>query len=294
MNIKYLEEFRTLAELCNYQEAAEQLYVSQSTLSKHISKMEQELGVLLFDRTTRNVALTAYGKLLAEYAARITAAYDDFTAEINAMQQEDGRHLTIGFSAPLTQYGILEFVSDFIHSYPGIHVSMTECANPTELLRSKKCDIAFDAQYVPDAEKYNSERDIFAYDSLVAVVSKNNPIARQKSVAVSDLRDEKFILKYNSVGTMTQVFRKACMDAGFAPKIVCSVSYSSAMAKLASEDIGIAILHRKHLQDNLTYDVAVVDIEPTIHYNIYVHYSDSKENLSSIHSFRKFYQIRKH
>lgn len=64
MEIKYLSEFVTLAKTKNYMEAADILYISQSSLSKHIQSIERELGVTLFDRSTRRVKLSADGNLL--------------------------------------------------------------------------------------------------------------------------------------------------------------------------------------------------------------------------------------
>lgn len=72
MNTSYFREFTVLAEVKNYWEAAERLYINQSTLSKHIKSMENELGILLFDRSTRHVELTRYGKALLPYARSIS------------------------------------------------------------------------------------------------------------------------------------------------------------------------------------------------------------------------------
>ena len=68
MEIEYIKEFVVLAETENYLEAAESLFISQSTLSKHIKIIEKELDVQLFDRTTRKVHLNKYGKMFLKYA----------------------------------------------------------------------------------------------------------------------------------------------------------------------------------------------------------------------------------
>ena len=63
MDLNYIREFVVLANTCNYMEAAEQLFISQSALSRHIKNLEEELGVSLFDRSTRSVTLNAFGML---------------------------------------------------------------------------------------------------------------------------------------------------------------------------------------------------------------------------------------
>lgn len=70
LNVRYLEEFVTLTEKNNFLEAAECLFISQSCLSKHIKKLEAEIGVELFERTTRTVVLTEFGQMLLPYAKR--------------------------------------------------------------------------------------------------------------------------------------------------------------------------------------------------------------------------------
>ena len=72
MEIEYIKEFVVLAETENYLEAAESLFISQSTLSKHIKIIEKELDVQLFDRTTRKVHLNKYGKMFLKYAKEIS------------------------------------------------------------------------------------------------------------------------------------------------------------------------------------------------------------------------------
>ena len=72
MELKRLEEFVTLAETGNYLEAADALFLFQSTLSKHIMALEKELGVHLFERTTRKVRLSSDGECLLPYAVKIT------------------------------------------------------------------------------------------------------------------------------------------------------------------------------------------------------------------------------
>ena len=71
MNTEFLKEFVVLAETKNFWEASERLYMNQSTLSKHIKSLENELGVELFTRTTRRVELTSYGQTFLPYARTI-------------------------------------------------------------------------------------------------------------------------------------------------------------------------------------------------------------------------------
>ena len=79
MEINYLRELVVLAQMGNFLEAADALYIAQSTLSKHIKKIESELGVPLFDRTTRKVSISKYGQLFLPYAKQIAEIQDQYT-----------------------------------------------------------------------------------------------------------------------------------------------------------------------------------------------------------------------
>ena len=68
MEIDYIREFITLAQVQNYMAAAEESYISQPSLTKHIKAIEMELGVSLFDRTTRKVHLNQFGRTFLPYA----------------------------------------------------------------------------------------------------------------------------------------------------------------------------------------------------------------------------------
>ena len=78
LNVRYLEEFLTLTEKKNFLEAAECLFISQSCLSKHIKKLETEIGVELFERTTRTVVLTEFGQMLLPYARKMVSLEYEF------------------------------------------------------------------------------------------------------------------------------------------------------------------------------------------------------------------------
>lgn len=86
MNTEFLKEFVVLAETKNFWEASERLYMNQSTLSKHIKSLENELGVELFTRTTRRVELTSYGQTFLPYARTIARTEFEGTSAVKRLQ----------------------------------------------------------------------------------------------------------------------------------------------------------------------------------------------------------------
>ena len=87
LKIQSLREFLTLSEVKNFNSAAERLFLSQPTISRHIKELEDELGVTLFSRSTRRVELTEYGKYFIPYAQRIVSAENEYIQGLTAMRK---------------------------------------------------------------------------------------------------------------------------------------------------------------------------------------------------------------
>ena len=189
MDLNYLREFVVLAQTGNYMEAAEILYSSQSTLSKHIKSLEAELGVPLFDRTTRKVRISKFGELLLPYAKQIVELQDKYTALLQSSLQTDREVLTIGSIPALAQYNITDIFMNFKKSRPQstINVMQGGSEEMKEMLRQKKCELAFirDTGEVDDA----LVKIPYAVDTMVAVLPTNHPLAKQKTISLRMLAD---------------------------------------------------------------------------------------------------------
>ena len=96
MEIQYVREFLSLAETGSFFETAEQLFVTTSSLSRHIKALESEMGVTLFDRTTRKVTLNRYGKLFLPFAKEFARIDEECTRAFATDQHEQTNTITIG------------------------------------------------------------------------------------------------------------------------------------------------------------------------------------------------------
>jgi len=314
MDISYLKEFRVLAEICNYQEAAEQLYISLSALSKHISRLEAELGATLFDRTTRNVTLNKYGAVFYEYAVLITDSYQNCTLKLEELQQDEAACLRIAFPPCLTEYNLPSLLTDFISTHPDIKVIISEHESPHDLLRENRCDIAFCTEYGdPDgrestlfAESDGSEKGkttgfanhgkaadgnsafFLQLDSLVAVLPANHPLAGEKSLAMKQLKEERFIIKSDPSSELSIIFHRLCDAAGFKPKTTCAIRYTSAMPKMVNAYNSIAVTNRRHAMISDAPELAVIDISPAIPYCVAVLSSGNPEHAAARLCFMEY------
>ncbi|MCC8162680.1 MAG: LysR family transcriptional regulator [Lachnospiraceae bacterium] len=243
MNLEYFREFVVLADTANYYEAADRLYMGESTLSKHIKSMEKELGVSLFDRSTRKIALTNFGKLLLPYAKTIMQAQFDYTAELeNEVESLRGR-VTVGTISSTAKYGITGIVSRFKKLHPDSTVRMFE-GDPDDLvtqLNSRKCDVIF--AHLPESASASIAFESIHYcdDSLVCILPLDHPLAGEKVLHLNQLKDENFVvLAENS--TIHNLIIDSCHRVGFSPKMAFICHRVDSVLDLVTKGMGVALL----------------------------------------------------
>ena len=145
MDISRFGEFAILAQSRTFLDAAELLFMSQSTLSKHIMAMEHELGCKLIDRSQRHVTLTAQGEALLPYAQKIATLQHRYLAAIQIGADEPLEHLTVGSIPIMAPYGITDAVIDFQQANPSYSVELIEGEGDTlkRMLLHEDIDLAF-------------------------------------------------------------------------------------------------------------------------------------------------------
>lgn len=297
METKYIKEFVALAETCNYHDTADKMFISPSSLSKHIARIESELGVDLFDRTTRSVELTQYGVLFCKYAQKITELCDEYDNIINEFRIRKESHLSIGLMPRFGQYGILELLSDFSQSHPHISIHMTEYGEPKEFVCSKKCDFAFDIQIENTPLDNDLKKILYGVDNLVAVFPAKHPLAKEEYVTIEQLRDQDFIMHGESVGSSyiaSRIFRQHCIAAGFKPQEIMSIMSTSNMVKLVSKEKGVAIMHRVHALANMDSGISIVDIHPFITFKVYLLYLQHQKLSPAASEFIRYIGMHSH
>ena len=113
MTFNQIQYFQKVARLENYHQAAEELYISQPSLSRAIASLETELGVFLFEKKGRGVVLTKAGRVFLEYAERILAECDAATAKMQELATGSGK-IDIGYVFPLAGHYIPHKVKKFL------------------------------------------------------------------------------------------------------------------------------------------------------------------------------------
>lgn len=224
MDISYLSEFLSLSELLNYSKTAETLRMSQPALSNHIQALEDELGVKLFERTKRKVALTQEGRLLTNDAQKILKLFEDMH-RFNQRELIENHVVTVGgFLENPEVLGMLAMrIRDFAAS-EGLSIKLLCDYDPVNVLSQKLLDrkLNFLVAYENSLDSFTDSRIAsvpFHRDPFAVVVNQQNPLANRTSVTLGELRDLRFIKLANPVfDSGWKQITTACERQGFTPQ----------------------------------------------------------------------------
>ncbi|MCD7882376.1 MAG: LysR family transcriptional regulator [Lachnospiraceae bacterium] len=271
MDIEFLREFLVLSKTCSFQEASEKLYITNSTLSKHIQKMEAELGHSLFERSTRRVALTNAGKILQQKGEQIISLYDEGIMQINAEAARATNTLSIAFAGSLFRFGVLDTILAFKDAHPEINVQLTELDEPPQ--KSVFIDKQAEFIFAGDLNRMSKEVQKYPFrkEELVLLVSDTNPLAQKHSIELSELAKEPLVLPYKDF--LQSIFLKACADAGFTPNIRLCTQSPRTTFQLVSGNYASAVFPRDCLNGQQDMkNLHVISIAPVITFEIYMLY----------------------
>lgn len=302
MDISFLKEFTVLAEVKNFWEASERLYINQSTLSKHIKLMESELGVSLFSRTTRRVELTKYGEALLPYAQNIIRAEFEYSSLLLQIQNSEKGTLSLGSIPSMAQYNITSLLASFQKKYPESTIKLTEddAKNLLNLLHTGKCELVFTRESKLSFEKNFIEDDTivripYIRDHLVALLPKNHRLASKKSITLRDLKTDSFcFVKEDSL--MYDICVNACQAANFIPEITFTSHRLDSIIDMVSAGSHVALLMDQHLlpPEKAPYSTdlpwVTIDILPSICSQISLCYLKGQRLSSSAQKFINLFQ----
>lgn len=275
MELIFVREFAVLAETCNFQIAADSLSMSQSALSKHIQKLEEELNVQLFDRSKKTVTLNENGQIFLKYARELCRTYDECERALAAKKSIIKNSLNISFIRILGQYDLMEQLTDYSVLHPEIQVSIFE-TNGDQIkarLSSGECDFIFTAK-ADEIDRKEYEVMFYCEDHITVVMPKGHHLAGRDIISINDLRNEKFIEHNTSLEH--KIFKDLCRDYDLEPNIVASVTSSSTVLHMISEGIGISVMSSGCSDQYANYDLVRAELEPKTAFNIYLVYRRRK------------------
>ena len=262
MEIEYLREFAVIAKLGSFSRAAEELSISQSSLSKHILTLEKELGVPLLNRNSRNVSVSTAGGQILPMAAQVYELQNKIMVAAARESTRTKTLLKIASIPVMAQYDITGVLARFQKKHPEVTLDVLECEQQEieQTVMDGRCELAF-TRKVRDNDEL--EYLPFYQDSLVAVISKEHPLSERESIEIRELRLENLLFLDSRTG-LYHLCRDLCHRNGFVPEILYTGHRPENIVELAAENMGIALLMKGHTDYIASRNVVCIPITPAV------------------------------
>lgn len=253
MNLKQLEAFVQVSESGSFSKAAKELFLTQPTISAHISSLEKELNVRLFIRNTKEVSLSDDGKDLYRYAKQITNL-EKAIEERFYMDSDDGKHfITIAASTIPAQYLLPKVLMCYRERYPKeqIKIMETDSSEVVTQVVDHMVDVGFTGTVL---EKKHCKYIPFYKDEL-AVIAPDTPeyriLKEQNRDDIDWIKRKPLILREEGSGTRKEA-EKQLKNAGISMEdldIVASIANQETIKKSVKQGMGITVLSRLAAED---------------------------------------------
>lgn len=260
MELRHIRYFLAVAEELHFRKAAEKLFISQPGLSRQIKLLEEELGVVLFERHNRKVVLTKVGEYLKrEFSLQLKTLSHTLD---NAKLLHDGKkgELKIGYVGSAMQEVIPNLLLSFEKNHPDILFNLKEIDNQKQIedLLSFSLDVGFvRLERVPR----NLEIKVLLKENFCLVLPENHIINEGNFKSLKQFKEDSFILfdsKYSAsyYDKVMQIFD----DCGFTPIISHNTIHSSSIFKLVENNFGISIVP-KSLAEERDYKIKFIELD---------------------------------
>ena len=259
--------FAEVASNLSFSKAASVLFISQPAVSKHIKKLESEIGLPLFVRKGNTISLTSSGDKLLEYLhkAKIIQGQIDSDIQIIKNQLKARGELNIGASTTLSLYVLPKILSSFHKKYPNISILLVNrnSENILKALVDKEIDIAI----IEDHHKINSvQYQRFMDDEIIPVCAKHSPYG-ETVITAEELKNIPIVIRERGSGTLAVLSRK--LEAQHIKlgklNIIARLGGTEALKKFLLEDIAIGFLSRlavkTELENGLLREVKIKSIK---------------------------------
>jgi len=253
VELRHVRYFLAVAEERNFTRAATRLNIAQSPLSQQIRQLEREIGVDLFTRTTRSVALTHAGRIFYERTVNLINASDEAVdAARKAAQGELGR-LKVGFTGSATYELLPNLVRAYLDRYPDVTLEVqSDLVTPRQITALLDGTLAVGVLR-PPVTVAGLAVETIRREPVVVLLANRHRAAAHREIDLRDLREEWFIsYPNNPPSPMYSIMQTACEAAGFVPRIRQVVAESAALVALVAADTGVALVPAslRHLRVN--------------------------------------------
>jgi DNA-binding transcriptional LysR family regulator len=260
VDIRHITYFIEVAKYKSFTKASNSLHLSQSTLSKVVKSLEEELNVELIDRSAKNIELTEAGEIVLAEGKMIMESLNDLSIHLYDLMNLKKGKIKIGLPPIIGSLFFPKIIKGFHNLYPDIKIKLSE--DDSKKVKQEIRDGILDLGVVmlPVDEK---EFDVvpFVSDELSLFVHHSHPLAEREKVEMKELQNETFIL-FKEEFAIHEIIIQECVRAGFHPEIAYESSEWDFICGMIGENLGISIFPKPIAQK---VDQDLIKTIPIVH-----------------------------
>lgn len=268
MELRQLRLFIEVAKHKSITKAAENMHISQPALSKSLMALEDELGMTLIIRTNKTSDLTDAGKVVLEYALRMTVLVDEMKTTLIDMTNLSRGQINIGLPPFIGSLFFPRVMAKFHHAFPNIELNITEYGGARVVKSVEEGEFELGVAVLPIDEQQFSVYPIVE-EEMRLVVYKDHHLSDREQVELKELREEEFIF-YHEEFALNQIMRNHFIAAGFEPKILFKSSQWDLMTEMVAANLGITILPQSICNRAFNSDLKVIKLQDDIMWRLAV------------------------
>jgi DNA-binding transcriptional LysR family regulator len=247
IDLKQLKYFLAVAEEKSFSRAAEKLHISQPPLSQQIMKLEAELGVKLFARTTRHLELTVGGKAFVTEAQAILAKVGYAVETVRQIDRGEMGRLRVGVVSTAMWSPIPSLLETFHTNYPKVTWTLHEMGPSAqyEALLARQIDVGFwraPAFDRVELARDDLRQDLYFRENVCAAINEHHPLAQRAEIALADLAGEAMLSLSLDKSSFARYLVQCCVEAGFSPTITQEASEPQTLLAMVGARLGVALL----------------------------------------------------
>lgn len=286
MTLNQIVYFQTVARCQHFRLAASELNISQPSLSRSISNLEDELGIVLFERKGRTVTLTKYGRIFLEHADRILNDVALAEKQMKRLAGSSG-HVDIAYVFPLAAWYIPHMVRQFLAGGSNEKISFNfHQTNTYEMvngLKAENYDVIFGA-YVEDEPGIQFVPIL--KQEMIIITPLGHPLASKENVSLKDLEGYP-VIGYDRNSGLGKFTLRTYASYSLQPNIICESPDENAIASLVAEDFGIALIADVDILEYFQLEkLHLTDI--SLQHTVYMGYLRDHYQIPAVRSFISF------
>ena len=259
MELRDLKSFMDVAVHKSFTKAAEHSYITQPSLSKAVKKLEDELKIELFDRSTRHLQLTDAGKIVYQQVQKALLPLSELNVLLDEMRDIRRGDIKIGIPPLIGTLFFPKIARNFHKQYPNVNLELVELGAKLieQMVENNEIDLGI--VVLPSNQgKFNIYP--FIEDEFVLFLHEEHRFSQEKSISLKLLQEEKFIL-FSKDFTLHNYIIQVCEECGFTPNVSYQSSQWDLIIELVALNLGIALLPKSIFLKQTNRNVKVIPLE---------------------------------